>query len=82
MDYELGRVMDALKASAYSDNTYIICFSDHGWNLGEKEHWGKAASDPHEFDNLAVTDQKNQLVQNTLKTQRTTLQELLKPHKL
>ena len=43
MDHELGRVMDALESSTYSDNTYIICFSDHGWHLGEKEHWGKAA---------------------------------------
>ncbi len=43
MDNELGRVVDALSSSAYSKNTYIICFSDHGWHLGEKRHWGKAA---------------------------------------
>lgn len=151
MDDELGRVMDALKASPYSDYTYIICFSDHGWNLGEKEDWGKAAlweqttrvpfivvgpgipqgnicnkpielldiyptvmdyaglKPPHKLKGqslrpllenvdaewnhpalttfvdhhaLAVTDPKSQLVQNTLKTHRSTLQELLKPHKL
>ncbi len=43
MDFELGRVLDVLENSEYSDNTYIICFSDHGWHLGEKRHWGKAA---------------------------------------
>jgi arylsulfatase A-like enzyme len=43
MDYQLGRVVDALAESSYADNTYIICFSDHGWHLGEKRHWGKAA---------------------------------------
>ncbi len=181
MDHELGRVMDALEASSYAENTYIICFSDHGWHLGEKEHWGKAAlweqttrvpfivvgpgipqgavcdkpielldiyptvmdyaglepphklqgeslrpllenvdapwshpalttfvdhhalrterwryiryasgeeelydmqCDPHEFSNLAVADPQNPLVQNTLKTHRTKLQALLKPHQL
>ena len=26
-----------------NENTYVIVFSDHGWHLGEKRHWGKAA---------------------------------------
>ncbi|MDF1826230.1 MAG: sulfatase [Verrucomicrobiales bacterium] len=43
MDAEVGRVLDALERSPHRDNTYVILFSDHGWNLGEKEHWGKAA---------------------------------------
>lgn len=43
MDAEAGRVLDALGKSAFHHNTYIILCSDHGWNLGEKEHWGKAA---------------------------------------
>lgn len=43
MDEQLGRVLDALAASQYRDNTYVILFSDHGWHLGEKRHWGKAA---------------------------------------
>ena len=42
MDHQLGRVMDALQKSALRENTYIICFSDHGYHLGEKRHWGKA----------------------------------------
>ena len=40
-DYLLGRVLDALDASPYADNTMIVVWSDHGWQLGEKEHWGK-----------------------------------------
>ncbi len=44
MDFQLGRVLDALESdNALLENTYIICFSDHGWHLGEKRHWGKAA---------------------------------------
>ncbi len=43
MDHQLGRVLDAFDASRFSKNTYVILFSDHGWHLGEKRHWGKAA---------------------------------------
>lgn len=42
-DEQVGRVIDALKKSKFADNTYIVLFSDHGWHLGEKKHWGKAA---------------------------------------
>ena len=40
-DAQLGRVLDALDASPYAENTMIVLWSDHGWQLGEKEHWGK-----------------------------------------
>ena len=43
MDHQLGRVIDALDASKHRDNMIVILFSDHGWHLGEKRHWGKAA---------------------------------------
>ncbi|MEM7143521.1 MAG: sulfatase [Verrucomicrobiota bacterium] len=43
MDAQVGRVLNALDRSPHRDNTYIVLFSDHGWHLGEKEHWGKAA---------------------------------------
>ncbi len=38
-----GRVLDALARSDYANNTIVIVFSDHGWQLGEKEHWQKHA---------------------------------------
>lgn len=41
IDYEIGRLLDELERSAYNDNTLIVLWSDHGWHLGEKQHWGK-----------------------------------------
>ncbi|MBD3384173.1 sulfatase-like hydrolase/transferase [candidate division KSB1 bacterium] len=43
IDAQIGRVLEALEKSPYRDNTSIILWSDHGWHLGEKEHWGKFA---------------------------------------
>jgi arylsulfatase A-like enzyme len=40
-DAMLGRVLDALEASPQRDNTIVVLWSDHGWHLGEKEHWQK-----------------------------------------
>jgi arylsulfatase A-like enzyme len=42
-DSELGRVLDALDASPNAGNTILVVFSDHGYHLGEKEHWHKMA---------------------------------------
>ena len=42
-DMNIGRLLDALNASKYKDNTIIVLWGDHGWNLGEKEHWRKFA---------------------------------------
>lgn len=41
IDHEIGRVLDALNRSPAGENTIIVLWSDHGWHLGEKEHWGK-----------------------------------------
>ncbi|MEM7011747.1 MAG: sulfatase [Verrucomicrobiota bacterium] len=40
-DAMLGRVLDALESGPNSENTILVLWSDHGWHLGEKEHWQK-----------------------------------------
>ncbi|QDU39954.1 Choline-sulfatase [Maioricimonas rarisocia] len=42
-DSEVGRLLDALDASPHRDNTIIVLWGDHGWHLGEKQHWRKFA---------------------------------------
>jgi len=42
-DAEIGRLLDALESSEYKDNTIVVLLGDHGWHLGEKEHWRKFA---------------------------------------
>lgn len=40
-DANVGRVLRALDASPYRENTIVVLFGDHGWHLGEKDHWQK-----------------------------------------
>ncbi len=40
-DALVGRVLDALDASAYADRTIIVFWSDHGYHFGEKRHFAK-----------------------------------------
>lgn len=40
-DTMLGRVLDNLEKGPNSDNTIVVLWSDHGWHLGEKQHWQK-----------------------------------------
>lgn len=40
-DAMVGRVLDALESGPNADNTIVVLWSDHGWHLGEKEHWQK-----------------------------------------
>jgi arylsulfatase A-like enzyme len=42
-DAMIGRLVEALDKSAYRDDTIICFWGDHGWHLGEKEHWRKFA---------------------------------------
>jgi arylsulfatase A-like enzyme len=39
----VGRLIAALDASDYANNTVIVLWTDHGWHLGEKKHWRKFA---------------------------------------
>ena len=40
-DAMLGRVLDTLERSPNRGNTVVVLWSDHGWHLGEKQHWQK-----------------------------------------
>jgi iduronate 2-sulfatase len=40
-DAMVGRLMAAFDKSPYRDDTIIVFWGDHGWHLGEKQHWRK-----------------------------------------
>jgi arylsulfatase A-like enzyme len=42
-DHQVGKLLDALDASPYSDNTIVVLWSDHGYHLGEKNRFAKQA---------------------------------------
>ena len=42
-DEQVGRVLDALEQSPHAKDTIIVLWTDHGWHLGEKQHWRKFA---------------------------------------
>lgn len=43
VDTQIGLFLEALKSNPRGRDTVIVLTGDHGWNLGEKEHWCKAA---------------------------------------
>jgi len=43
-DWNIGRILAALEESGLRDNTIIVLWSDHGFQLGEKGKWSKAGS--------------------------------------
>ncbi len=42
-DGQVGRLLDALDAGPNAGNTVVVLWTDHGWHLGEKQHWRKFA---------------------------------------
>ncbi|HET6575951.1 MAG TPA: sulfatase [Fimbriiglobus sp.] len=42
-DAQVGRLLDAYDKSPHKDRTVVVFWGDHGWHLGEKEHWRKFA---------------------------------------
>ncbi len=43
VDKNIGRLLDGLENSPARDNTIVVLWGDHGWHLGEKQHWRKFA---------------------------------------
>jgi len=43
VDTQIGILLNALKTNPRDRETMIILATDHGWHLGEKRHWTKAA---------------------------------------
>ncbi len=44
MDWNVGRVLDALEKSGLAEKTIVVFWGDHGYQLGEKGKWSKAGS--------------------------------------
>ncbi|MDR0352859.1 MAG: sulfatase [Opitutaceae bacterium] len=44
VDWNLGRVLDELDHLGLRENTIVVFWSDHGYQLGEKGKWSKAGS--------------------------------------
>lgn len=40
-DRQVGRILDALEQGPNARNTIVVVWGDHGYHLGEKEHWHK-----------------------------------------
>ncbi|MFN0101864.1 MAG: sulfatase [Bryobacteraceae bacterium] len=41
MDWQVGRVLDALEKSGQAQRTIVVFWGDHGWHLGEHRRWHK-----------------------------------------
>ena len=40
-DAQVGKVVAELEEQGFADNTVIVLWADHGWQLGEHNHWTK-----------------------------------------
>ncbi len=42
-DRQVGKVLDALESTGLAENTVVVLWGDHGWNLGDSQMWAKHA---------------------------------------
>ena len=40
-DAQVGKVLDELQAQGFAEDTIIVLWADHGWQLGEHNEWAK-----------------------------------------
>ena len=40
-DAQIGRVLAELESQGFADDTVVVLWADHGWQLGEHNHWCK-----------------------------------------
>ena len=40
-DAQVGKVIDEMESMGFADDTIIVLWGDHGWQLGEHNHWCK-----------------------------------------
>lgn len=41
VDAQVGKLLAALDNGPHASDTIVVLWGDHGWHLGEKQHWGK-----------------------------------------
>lgn len=41
LDENIGKVLETLKEAGIAENTIVVFWSDHGYHLGENDHWAK-----------------------------------------
>ena len=42
IDAQIGLLLKSLERNGLQENTIVVLWSDHGWHLGEKNHWHKS----------------------------------------
>lgn len=48
LDANVGRLLDALETNGLAQTTVVVLWSDHGYHLGENDHWTKVT--PRDLD--------------------------------